>query len=123
MAYYDESGRITIDEDAANADIRRINSAIACLQESVKALNSLIQEASAEKGRTSEAIVEKGIELRNQISGVKLSLIEAAETIRNTVNKYRAIDQKHKMQMESSIQEIQDIMNQNNIVSIFRKKS
>ena len=46
MAYYDENGKITIDEAAANADIRRIETALAQLENSKNALNALLRQAS-----------------------------------------------------------------------------
>ena len=102
MAYYDENGRITIDEVAAQADIRRIETAIASLNNSKKAINNLIQQATSEQGQTSSAIIEKATEMRNQIDAVISRLSETASFISRTVTHYQWVDQKIKEAINAS---------------------
>lgn len=102
MAYYDENGRIIIDEVAAQADIRRIETAIASLNNSKKAINNLIQQATSEQGQTSSTIIEKATEMRNQIDAMIARLSETASFISRTVAHYQWVDQKIKEAINAS---------------------
>ena len=102
MAYYDENGRITIDESAAQADIKRIETAIASLNNSKKAINNLIQQATSEQGQTSTAVIEKATEMRNQIDAMIARLSETASFISRTVAHYQWVDQKIKEAINAS---------------------
>lgn len=101
MAFYDENGKITIDEVAAQADIRRIETAIASLNNSKKAINNLIQQATSEQGQTSSAIIEKATEMRNQIDSMIGRLSETASFISQTVSHYQWVDQKIKEEINT----------------------
>ena len=59
MAYFDENGRITIDEDAAAKDIKRLRESAQVLKDSRAAIRSLKAQASELEGQISEAILEK----------------------------------------------------------------
>lgn len=102
MAFYDENGRITIDEAAAQADIRRIEAAISSLDNSKKAMDILIQQAASEQGQTSSAVIEKATEMKNQISAMISCLSETASFISRTVSYYRQTDQKIKEQINNT---------------------
>ena len=80
MAYRDMNGNITINENAANADIKRLCAAKQYLVDSENAINSLLKQAADGQGETATAVVEKANELKMQIE----SLISALE--KNTEN-------------------------------------
>ena len=67
MAYRDMNGNITINENAANADIKRLCAAKQYLVDSENAINSLIKQAADGQGETATAVVEKANELKMQI--------------------------------------------------------
>ena len=92
MAYYDENGNITIDEQAANADIRRIETAINRLNESKKALSALISQATEGQGQTTAAITEKAAELNGKIVDLVTRLNDTQDFIRRTVQHYQQVD-------------------------------
>ena len=92
MAYYDENGTITIDEQAANADIRRIETAVSRLEESRKALTDLTHQAADGQGQTMAAVTEKAAELNGKIAEMLSRLHETEDFIRRTVSHYQQID-------------------------------
>lgn len=96
MALYDENGKITIDEYAAQKDINRIRTARAALNDSLKTINSLINQASTENGQTSSAIVDKATEMKNQIVDMLNRLSETESFISKTVSHYQWVDQQVK---------------------------
>jgi len=103
MAYKDSSGRITIDEYAAQQDIQKINQAIAALENSKKAMENIMNQASNEQGQTAVAIIEKATELRNQINTMIGRLNETSSFISNTVAHYREVDRLVKEAIENSM--------------------
>lgn len=92
MAYYDENGTITIDENAANSDCNRIEKAIASLNDSKKALQNLIKQAADGKGQTAMAVAEKGAELTGKITDMISRLEETRTFINKTVQHYQQVD-------------------------------
>lgn len=102
MAFRDQNGKITIDESAAHADIKRLETAIASLNNSKKAINNLIQQATSEQGQTSYAVIEKATEMRNQIDAMINRLSETASFISRTVSHYQGVDQKLKEAINSA---------------------
>lgn len=102
MAYYGENGKITIDEVAAQADIRRIEAAISSLNNSKKAIENLIQQASSEQGQTSTSVIEKATEMKKHIDEMIGRLSETASFISQTVSHYQLVDQKIKEAINAS---------------------
>ncbi len=92
MAYYDENGTITIDEDAANADCNRIDKAIASLTASKEAMQNLIKQAAEGKGQTTIAVAEKSSELTGKIMDMISRLEETKSFIKRTVQHYQQVD-------------------------------
>lgn len=92
MAYYDENGKITIDENAANSDIRRIETALARLEDSKKTLTALLKQAADGQGQTTMAVTEKSAELVNRINDMISRLEETRDFIRRTVAHYQQVD-------------------------------
>ena len=101
MAYRDQNGRITIDEIAAQQDIKRIQTAIGSLENARAAINSLIQQNSTAQGETASAINEKSHELQKQLNDMITSLNDTIVYIRNVVAFYRELDQKIKTMIEA----------------------
>lgn len=96
MALYDENGKITIDEIAAQNDIKRINAAIHSLNNSKAAIQNLINQASGGQGQTTNAILEKATELKGQIDAMINRLNETSWFISKTVSHYQWVDQQVK---------------------------
>ena len=92
MAYMDMNGNITINENAANADIKRLCAAKQYLVDSENAINSLIKQAADGQGETATAVVEKANELKIQIERLISALENTEDYISNTVAKYKRID-------------------------------
>lgn len=94
MAYRDSSGRITIDEDAANADIRKLREAAGIMKSAVAQLGCLQSEANQFEGETARAISEKSQELRKNANQLTSNLEETERYIRHVVQHYRIVDEK-----------------------------
>ena len=92
MAYMDMNGNITINENAANADIKRLCAAKQYLVDSENAINSLIKQAADGQGETATAVVEKANELKMQIERLISALENTEDYISRTVAKYKRID-------------------------------
>ena len=92
MPYYDDNGKITIDEAAANADIRRLQTAITQLEKSKKAVISLQRQAAEGEGQTTAAVSEKCGELIGKINDMLNRLEETSAFIKKTVAHYQQVD-------------------------------
>ena len=103
MALKDSSGRITIDEQAAQADIRRIGQAVDYLENSKRAIDNILNQASDERGRTADAIVVKTMELGKQIQDMIARLNETSSFISRTVAHYQEVDRQVKEAIQNSM--------------------
>ncbi len=101
MAFYNESGQITIDEVAANADIGKIRQAVMKLEDSQNSLVRLFSAASTMQGQTGQAIVEQAGKLRSRIEALKGQLNRSASLIQSTVDKYEEEDRQLKQKIMS----------------------
>ena len=99
MAFKDENGRITIDEDAANNDIVKIRAAQERLEESRKNLKALISNAQTCVGETAEAICNKGTEILFEINRLYENLSDTTQYIQRVISVYREKDRKLKALM------------------------
>ena len=102
MAYYDYNGTITIDENAARADINRIQSAIPKLTAVSGILERMIQEGCSAQGETALAIVEKAGDLNRQVRQLTALLREESQLIQQTVARYQLLDQQVKQTIEAA---------------------
>ena len=102
MAYKDSSGRITIDEQAAAQDIRRLQEAAQILKDSRKAIANIINQASGEQGLTARAICEKAREMCNNIDALINRLNETSSFISRTVAHYQEVDRQVKEAIQNS---------------------
>ncbi len=92
MAYYDENGRIMIDEAAANRDISKLQAAQEILNRVIAAFQQLNSQAAEGQGETARALSDKSQEMIARISRTVQQMDDAKSTIRTTVAKYREID-------------------------------
>jgi len=102
MAYKDSSGRITIDEQAAAQDIRRLQEAMQILSDSRKAIVNIINQASGEQGLAARAICEKAREMCGLIDALNNRLSETASFISRTVAHYQEVDRQVKEAIQAS---------------------
>ena len=84
--------RIIIDENAAMADIQRINQAIPILEQARSALTQVKQEGEQTIGKTGMAIVHKSGQLIQRIDQLIASLQHTRSEIQKTVNQNKALD-------------------------------
>lgn len=105
MAYYDFNGTITIDEQAAWADINRIQQALPSLSAAKSALEQLILQCGVMQGETSAAISEKAAELLVKVNGLIQKLNETSGYISQTVYRYQEIDRQVKAAIEAAARE------------------
>lgn len=103
MAYRDESGKITIDEAAAQADIQKIMKAQEILSAALNALKAAQAEAENAKGQTAQAIWNKAAEVIAEINRLDSNLEETMAYIRKVVAIYKAKDAALKVMMESGM--------------------
>ena len=87
-----DQGQITIDEAAANADIQKIRSAIAKLQDAQNSMKQLKANAETMTGMTGNAIADKSQSLSKQVDDLIENLKQAAQLISKTVAKYKEQD-------------------------------
>lgn len=93
MAYYDENGRITIDEVAAQNDIRRTAEAQRIMEGVLRRLKQLLLETGDFQGETAGAITEKAGELMNETKRLIGNLEETQTYISKTVAYYKWLDE------------------------------
>ncbi len=92
MALYDENGRITIDEIAAQRDIDILNSVLEQLRSSLEDISQIEMQAQEFDSETNKNILEECRLLKMQISREIEASENAITYIRDTVRKYQQID-------------------------------
>lgn len=102
MAYVDESGRITIDEQAAARDIKRLRESAQVLKDSRAAIRSLKSKAGELEGQMSAAILEKAQAMEKRLTQMIDKLEETASYIQKTVNKYEQLDREIKRAIQAA---------------------
>lgn len=96
MAFKDQNGKITIDEVAAQNDIKSIEMTIERLEEARSSIVEIKYESAYFKGKTSVSITEASEQLIKRYDAVISQLKETKERISSTINKYQQIDSKIK---------------------------
>ena len=102
MAYFDENGRITIDEDAAAKDIKRLRESAQVLKDSRAAIRSMKSQALEFQGEMSSAIVEKANEMERRQTAMIEKLEETAAYIQKVVNRYQKLDEEIKKAIQAA---------------------
>ncbi len=93
MAYRDENGRITIDEQAAQKDIRRLREAANILKDSRASIRSLRQQSGDMQGLAVSAIQDKSLEMDKKLTEMIEKLEGTADYIQKVVRHYQKIDE------------------------------
>lgn len=102
MPYFDENGRITIDEDAAVKDIKRLRESAQVLKDSRAAIRSMKRQAMEFHGEMSNAIVEKANEMERRQTAMIEKLEETAAYIQRVVNRYQKLDEDIKKAIQAA---------------------
>lgn len=102
MAFVDWNGNITIDEAAAEADIRKAEMAVSILRETESALKALAVEAGDFQGDTASAIGDKSQELLVKLQKLISNLESMQSYTRQVVARYRKLDQEIKELFEKN---------------------
>lgn len=92
MAFKDENGKITIDEIAAQQDIRNLNKSKESLLTAIEHLKEIVALAAEFSGNTGTAIGETALQLQKQIQATIDSVDTTSNNIDSTIKKYQAID-------------------------------
>lgn len=91
-AYRDEDGNITIDEAAANSDIRKLRASMEKLKEASNAITQFTAQAENGEGSTTVAMIEKANAIMNKIKWVMDLIEDVINMIQRAVAKYQEID-------------------------------
>lgn len=93
MARYENNQQVTIDEEAANRDIQKIQQALPSLQAAQAALERVREAGSQTQGLTGAAVADKSGELIVRIQRLVQNLEDTQILLRQTVLKYQVIDE------------------------------
>lgn len=102
MAFHDQNGRITIDENAANIDIRRMKEAREKLQASLSAIENLRRDTGSMEGEAATAILEKSEEMRKKLQAMIDKIDAYTDFITRVVKRYQQIDADLKKAIEAA---------------------
>lgn len=102
MAYHDENGKITIDEQAASKDIQRLTESAQVLRASKDAIVSLQRQAADMEGQISVSVILKSQMMEKRLNQMIEKLEYTAEYIRKTVRRYELLDEQIKQAIESA---------------------
>lgn len=101
MAYKDANGRITIDEVAAQKDVKNLNFSMECLMAVNEMLLEINRASFGFSGHTAVEIQTYSDELMKLISTLSEDVTETISLIENTVKKYQEIDRSLKETIDS----------------------
>ena len=93
MAYHDENGKITIDEEAAREDIKRLRNAANMLDDSMKAIQKMrisITKSTYEVYKHS--LEDKNTQMYNRLKDARDELNATADYIDKVVKEYQHKD-------------------------------
>jgi len=93
MAYHDENGKITIDEEAAREDIKRLRNAANMLDDSMKAIQKMrisITRSTYEVYKHS--LEDKNTQMYNRLKDARDELNATADYIDKVVKEYQRKD-------------------------------
>ena len=103
MAFKDQNGKITIDEVAAQNDIKRIAAAEEHLRVAENYLVQMENLASDFSGKTAESIIQACQTLRSKVALMITKSEYTSTKIKYVLCKYEAIDRELKNLMNSDI--------------------
>lgn len=105
MAFRDSDGRITIDEIAADKDIKQLRLSIAKMETAVNQLKEIQIQTEEFSGNTGIRIRESAAELIKEITQSIQTTEETIERIQMAVAKYQQIDKDLKNNMNTGIRQ------------------
>ena len=103
MEFRDSDGRITIDEAAAQKDIKQLRLSIEKMETALNELNEILVQAEEFSGNTGTQIGEASMILIKDIQNSIKSSEDAIDQIQKAVSKYQMLDQKVKGIVNSSL--------------------
>ncbi len=110
MAYRDENGRITIDEQAARQDIRRLREAADILKDSLAGIRSLRQQSMDMQGLAVTAIQDKSLEMEKKLTQMIKKLESTADYIQKVVRHYQKMDEDLKKMIQQAAIAASDVV-------------
>ena len=96
MEFRDSDGRITIDEAAAQKDIKQLRLSIEKMETALNELNEILVQAEEFSGNTGTQIREASVLMIQNIQKSIKNTEDAIDQIQKTVSKYQLLDQKVK---------------------------
>ncbi len=96
MAFKDSDGRITIDEVAAEKDIKQLQASIEKMNAAIEGLNEIQIQTDDFSGNTGTRIREAAAELISELKQSIQATEESIGLIQATVAKYQRLDQEMK---------------------------
>lgn len=101
MAFRDSNGTITIDEVAAEKDIKQLRLSKENMEMALKELQEILAQADEFSGNTGMRIRDASMAMINDINKSIEGIDTTIEHIQMTVNKYQQIDLDLKKMIES----------------------
>lgn len=100
MAFKDANGKITIDDEAAAADVKRLSEAIEHFDIVLSMINEMESMTAGFKGNSLTALTESYLILRTKVQALKQDSADTIDTINRVVEKYHEIDRQLKALIE-----------------------
>lgn len=92
MAFYDENGKITIDEVAAQKDVNNLEQINEILNGIMDTMGQIELMASEFDSETNKGILEEVITIKLSLKNLSTQTTLTSDFIKNVVRKYQAID-------------------------------
>lgn len=92
MAFYDENGKITIDEVAAQKDVNNLKQLNEILNGIMDTMGQIELMASEFDSETNKGIIEEVMSIKLSLKNLSTQTTLTSDFIKNVVRKYQAID-------------------------------
>lgn len=92
MAFYDENGKITIDEVAAQKDVNNLEQLNEILNGIMDTMGQIELMASEFDSETNKGIIEEVMSIKLSLKNLSTQTTLTSDFIKNVVRKYQAID-------------------------------
>ena len=92
MAFYDENGKITIDEVAAQKDVNNLEQLNEILNGIMDTMGQIELMASEFDSETNKGIIEEIMSIKLSLKNLSTQTTLTSDFIKNVVRKYQAID-------------------------------
>ena len=102
MAYKNQNGRITIDENAAQQDIKNFNRSINKINDAINTLEEMKSIATEFQGKTANTIIISCDSLIRDLRQLLNSNENNVNFIKSIITKYKNIDQQIKKAIENN---------------------